>query len=115
VLAVVFGVIMYRVILLSLLFVSQDEMVNKFAKIVTSITAALINLVAILILNRVSIMMTLYLCDSAVTLLVGRQEGRPSCEKLHYWLHVSGISSRHYLVACLHHYVAVVKSKIKAM
>jgi len=54
---------MYRVILLSLLFVAQDEIVNKFAKIVTSITAALINLVAILILNRVSI----FLYPDAVT------------------------------------------------
>jgi len=54
VLAVVFGVIMYRVILLSILFVSRDEIVNKFAKIVTSATAAFINLVAIIILNRVS-------------------------------------------------------------
>ena len=60
-LAVVFGVIMYRVILLSVLFVSPDEMVNKFAKIVTSITAAFISLVAILILNRVSSKTTSYM------------------------------------------------------
>jgi len=60
VLAVVFGVIMYRVVLLSVLFVSPDEVVNKFAKIVTSITAAFISLVAILILNRVSNKMALY-------------------------------------------------------
>ena len=53
-LAVVFGVIMYRVILLSILFVSQDEIVSKFAKILTTATAAFLNLVAILILNRVS-------------------------------------------------------------
>jgi len=59
VLAVVFGVIMYRVILLSILFVVQDEIVNKFARIVTSVTAALISLVAILILNRVSILIIL--------------------------------------------------------
>ena len=59
-LAVVFGVIMYRVVLLSVLFVSPDEVVNKFAKIVTSITAAFISLVAILILNRVSNKMALY-------------------------------------------------------
>jgi len=54
VLAVVFGVIMYRVILLSILFVTRDEVISKFAKIITSITAALINLAAIVILNRVS-------------------------------------------------------------
>jgi len=50
---------MYRVILLSILFVVQDEIVNKFARIVTSVTAALISLVAILILNRVSILIIL--------------------------------------------------------
>jgi len=61
VLAVVFGVIMYRVIILSILFVAQDEIVNKFAKIVTSITAAVISLIAILILNRVSITTALYM------------------------------------------------------
>lgn len=53
-LAVVFGVIMYRVILLSILFVTQDEIISKFAKIITSMTAAFINLVAIVTLNRVS-------------------------------------------------------------
>jgi len=66
VLAVVFGVIMYRVIVLSILFVSQSEVVSKFAKIVTTATAAVINLVAIVILNRVSGKMALYIymhCD----------------------------------------------------
>jgi len=54
VLAVVFGIIMYRVIVLATLFIVQDEIVNKFAKIVTSLTAAVISLIAILILSRVS-------------------------------------------------------------
>jgi len=64
VLAVVFGVIMYRVIVLSILFVSQSEVVSKFAKIVTTATAAVINLVAIVILNRVSGKMASYMhCD----------------------------------------------------
>jgi len=52
---------MYRVIILTTLFIAQDEIITKFAKIVTSITAAFISLIAILILSRVSSTVMLYM------------------------------------------------------
>ncbi len=54
VLAAVFGVIMYRIIMVTLLYGSSEPIVRQNAKITTSATAALINLIVIMLLNKVS-------------------------------------------------------------
>lgn len=54
VVAAVFGVIMYRIIVVALFYASSDEIVRRNAKIATTVTAAIINLIIIMILNRVS-------------------------------------------------------------
>ena len=53
VLMAVFGVIMYRIIVVTILYASSNDIIRENAKLTTSTTAACINLVAILILNRV--------------------------------------------------------------
>ena len=55
VLCAVFGVIMYRIIVVSVLYASDEDVVQQNAKITTTATAALINLVLIVLLNRVRI------------------------------------------------------------
>ena len=52
---VVIGIIVYKMSVLSALYLQEQEIIYKNAGIVTSATAACINLVAIFILNFVSI------------------------------------------------------------
>ena len=44
---------MYRIIVVTILHTSSDEIIRKNAKITTTVTAALINLVLIMLLNMV--------------------------------------------------------------
>ena len=53
VMAAVFGVIMYRIIIVAVLYASDDALIKQNAKITTTVTAALISLVVIVILNKV--------------------------------------------------------------
>ena len=52
-LAAVFGVIMYRIIIVTLFYASQETFVQNNAKLATTATAACLSLVVIIILNRV--------------------------------------------------------------
>ena len=52
-LAAVFGVIMYRIIVVALLYASDEDIVRSNAKLTTTATAALINLILIMFLNKV--------------------------------------------------------------
>ena len=52
--AAVFGVIMYRIIVVTVFYASPEELIRRNAKITTTVTAAIINLIAIMLLNRVS-------------------------------------------------------------
>ena len=54
VLAAVFGVIMYRIVVITLFYRAESEIVHKNAKISTTASAAVISLVIILLLNKVS-------------------------------------------------------------
>ena len=49
----VFGVVVYRIIMVSYMYTIDHEDIRVFAKILTSFTAAIINLIFILIMNRV--------------------------------------------------------------
>ncbi|MCL4142507.1 UNVERIFIED_CONTAM: hypothetical protein GTU68_062604 [Idotea baltica] len=51
VIAAVLGVILYRLVVAALMYKTNSELINKNAKIVTSATAATINLIVIMILN----------------------------------------------------------------
>ncbi len=55
VVAAVFAVIMYRIIIVTVLYASSDDIIRQNAKITTTCTAAMLNLVAIMILNKVSL------------------------------------------------------------
>ncbi len=55
VVAAVFAVIMYRIIIVTVLYASTDDIIRQNAKITTTATSALLNLVAIMILNKVSL------------------------------------------------------------
>ena len=54
-LSVVVGVIVYRMAILTALYARQETLVYKNATMITSATAAVINLICIFILNYVSI------------------------------------------------------------
>ena len=54
VLAAIFGIIIYRVIIVALLYYSDEQSIHSIAKIITSLTAAIINFIVIIILNIVS-------------------------------------------------------------
>ena len=56
VVAAVFGVIMYRIIVVGLLYAASEEVIRKNAKLTTTATAACLNLIVILLLNRVSVL-----------------------------------------------------------
>ncbi|GBL82752.1 hypothetical protein AVEN_233215-1 [Araneus ventricosus] len=53
-LATVFGLIVYRIILVTVLTASDHHIWKTYAKITTSITASLVNLVVIIIMDKVS-------------------------------------------------------------
>ena len=55
VLIAVFAIIMYRIIVVALLYASDDDVIKSNAKLATTATAACINLIVILIFNRVSV------------------------------------------------------------
>ncbi len=46
---------MYRIIIVTVLYASTDDIIRQNAKITTTATSALLNLVAIMILNKVSL------------------------------------------------------------
>ena len=50
----VFAIIMYRIIIVALLYASDDDVIKSNAKLATTATAACINLIVILLFNRVS-------------------------------------------------------------
>ncbi|XP_013386411.1 anoctamin-4 isoform X1 [Lingula anatina] len=52
VLAAVFGVIIYRIVIVTLFYSTPDQLVAENARLATTATAAVINLVVIMILNR---------------------------------------------------------------
>ncbi len=56
-LGAVFGVIMYRIIVVALFYAADDEFVRKNAKIATTATAACISLFIIVLLNKVNLYM----------------------------------------------------------
>ena len=56
VLGTIFGVIVYRIIIVAVLYTQPVEIVKEYAKIITSLTAAVCNLVIIIILNLVSVL-----------------------------------------------------------
>lgn len=53
--AAVVGVILYRISVNAALLLSHDKTITTFAGIITSTTAALLNLVCIMIFNQVNI------------------------------------------------------------
>lgn len=53
VLAAIFGVIVYRMIIVGVFYAVHNEKIQEFASIITSITGAVINLIAITLLNVV--------------------------------------------------------------
>ena len=53
VLVAVFGIIMYRIVIVAVLYAAPNDYVRSNAKIATSATAACLNLIIILLLNRV--------------------------------------------------------------
>jgi hypothetical protein len=53
VLAAVFAVIIYRVIIVAVLYGQGDRLVKKYAKLLTTATAALLSLIIIMLLNKV--------------------------------------------------------------
>ena len=57
VLIAVFAIIMYRIIIVALLYASDDDVIKSNAKLATTATAACINLIVILLFNRVSFAM----------------------------------------------------------
>ncbi|XP_071133980.1 anoctamin-4-like isoform X7 [Mytilus edulis] len=63
VLAAVFGVILYRVVISGVLYASTDGVIKSRATIIASVTAACINFVIILILNFVYGRIALFLTD----------------------------------------------------
>lgn len=52
--AAVLGVILYRLVVGAVMYKTDSPIVNKHAKLVTSATAATINLLVIILLNYVS-------------------------------------------------------------
>jgi anoctamin-1 len=66
----VIGIIVYRMSVLSALYLQEEELLYKNAGIVSSCTAACINLVAIFILNFVRIFITT-LCKYVLKLSAG--------------------------------------------
>ena len=53
VLVAVFGIIMYRIAVVAVLYAAPNDYVRSNAKVATSATAACLNLIVILVLNRV--------------------------------------------------------------
>lgn len=63
VIAAVFCVILYRTIMVALLFSSDDEFIKANAKYATTATAALLNLIIIMLLNRVYVILAIFLTN----------------------------------------------------
>ncbi|XP_064628631.1 anoctamin-4-like isoform X6 [Lineus longissimus] len=53
VLAAVFAVIIYRVIIVAVLYAQGDTLIKKYAKLLTTATAALLSLITIMLLNKI--------------------------------------------------------------
>lgn len=52
-LAAVFAVIIYRVIIVAVLYAQGDTLIKKYAKLLTTATAALLSLITIMLLNKI--------------------------------------------------------------
>jgi len=75
--AATIGIILYRISVLAVLYIMDDEFVYKNATILVSITAALINLVIIFVLNYVRIIIFALFHISHVA---------DNCSHFHMWL-----------------------------
>lgn len=69
VLAAVLGTIIYRISIVSAIYSGTGGFFKKHAKIVTTITAATINLILIMILTRVYLLLTIFSHFLAVNVL----------------------------------------------
>jgi hypothetical protein len=63
VICAVFGVIMYRVVVITLLYAVDEPYVQQFASITTSCTAAIISLIIIMLLNKLYERVALFLTE----------------------------------------------------